>query len=83
MKATWSESVEIVRNGARIHNTIVDQVPKLARGQVWCVKCGATRKVDSAHCMEHGWPQCCGETMTINSPEERAALPRVRGKVKP
>ena len=22
----------------------------------------------------HGWPKCCGATMTTDSPEERAAL---------
>jgi len=48
--------------------------PKLARGQVWCHRCGHTRKVDSAGCFARGWPLCCGETMSIDSPEERAAL---------
>lgn len=80
MKTTWSESVEIIRNGAGIHSNIVDQVPKLARGRVWCVTCGKTHKVDPAQCMRSGWPKCCGATMTIDSPEERAALPRVRAK---
>lgn len=48
--------------------------PKLARGQVWCRKCGATEKVDSARRLRTVWPTCCRETMTIDSPEERAAL---------
>lgn len=46
--------------------------PKLARGQVWCRKCGATRRVDGADGLRNGWPKCCGETMTIDSPEERS-----------
>lgn len=46
---------------------------KLARGRVWCRRCGATQTVDSASALRHGWPECCGETMTIDSPEERAA----------
>ena len=71
MKTKWSESVEIVRYVAGIHSRIVDQVPNLARGQVWCLKCGATRKVDSARCLRTGWPKCCGETMTIDDPKER------------
>jgi hypothetical protein len=33
--------------------------------------------VDSAECMRIGWPKCHGETMTIDSPEER----RRRGKM--
>jgi len=43
-------------------------------GRVWCMKCGATRKVDSGDCLRHGWPECCGETMTIDSPEEERRL---------
>ena len=45
--------------------------PKLERGQVWCHRCGATRKVDSAKCLATGWPECCGETMSIDKPGER------------
>ncbi len=45
--------------------------PKLARGQVWCRKCGATRKVNSSECLQSGWPLCCGETMTIDAPGEK------------
>jgi Zn finger protein HypA/HybF involved in hydrogenase expression len=48
--------------------------PSLARGQVWCLTCGRTQKVDSAKCLQTGWPKCCGETMTIDSPEERKRL---------
>lgn len=46
----------------------------LARGQVWCTACGRTQRVDTAACLRSGWPKCCGQTMTIDSPEERAAL---------
>lgn len=49
-------------------------VPQLARGQVWCKECGATLKVNSANCLRHGWPKCCGYTMTLDSPEEQAAF---------
>ena len=45
--------------------------PKLERGQVWCRRCGHTERVQSASAMRHGWPKCCGYTMTIDSPEER------------
>lgn len=45
--------------------------PKIARGQVWCRKCGGTRKVDGARALRTGWPKCCGQTMTIDSPEEQ------------
>lgn len=49
--------------------------PKIERGRVWCLKCGATKRVDPAECFRHGWPKCCGETMTIDSPKEREARP--------
>ena len=57
-----------------IHKMIVDEVPQLKRGQVWCAQCGASLKVESSSCLAHGWPKCCGYTMTIDSPEERKQL---------
>lgn len=48
--------------------------PSLGRGQVWCLTCGRSRRVDSAECLHTGWPKCCGYTMTIDSPAERARL---------
>lgn len=53
---------------------IVASIPKLARGFVWCLHCGRAGQVDSARALERGWPKCCGYMMTIDSPEERAAL---------
>lgn len=47
--------------------------PKMARGMVWCIKCGRSERVDCGYCARRGWPECCGETMTIDSPEERRA----------
>ena len=44
---------------------------KLKRGIVWCKTCGRSQKVNSAGSLRHGWPKCCGYTMTIDSPEER------------
>jgi hypothetical protein len=51
------------------------KIPQLSRGQVWCLSCGHTQRVDGVNAtMGGGWPKCCGYTMTIDSPEERAAL---------
>jgi len=47
---------------------------KVMRGQVWCTVCGKSQKSNPIWAMSHGWPKCCGYTMTIDSPEERAAL---------
>jgi len=41
----------------------------MARGmpdQVTCRTCGTTQKVDPAHCLRHGWPKCCGATMSLD-----------------
>lgn len=57
----------------KLHENIVADVPQLRRGMVWCVKCGRSERVDSANALRHGWPKCCGQTMTIDSPEERAS----------
>lgn len=55
-----------------LHKRLGGCHPKLARGRVWCTKCGYTMKVDSGRAMASGWPECCGYTMTIDSPQERA-----------
>ena len=54
--------------------------PKLSRGMVWCTTCGGSQRVDSGDCLSNGWPKCCGYTMTIDSPEERAALRLASGE---
>lgn len=58
-----------------LHETIAGSHPKLARGQVWCTTCARTEKLQSADALAHGWPKCCGHTMTIDPPWERAGLP--------
>lgn len=45
----------------------------LSRRQVWCTRCGYTKMV-GGNPFREGWPKCCGYTMTIDSPEERAVL---------
>lgn len=57
----------------KFYETLANCHPKLRRGQVWCFTCGATREVDSGECFRSGWPLCCGQTMSIDSPEERKA----------
>lgn len=65
MKARPSQWLASVMSGT------VSAVPQLSRGQVWCYQCGRTQRVDSADCLQRGWPKCCGSTMGIDSPEER------------
>lgn len=52
--------------------------PSLKRGIVWCTKCGRSQKVNSGLSLQNGWPECCGYTMTIDSPEERRILQKQR-----
>ena len=53
----------------RIIADAVAASPALRRGRVWCKTCRAERKCDSGEAMRHGWPKCCGYTMTIDPPE--------------
>lgn len=53
-------------------DALIECHPRLARRQVWCRTCGAMQRVENG--LRDGWPKCCGYTMTIDSPEERAAL---------
>jgi len=55
------------------HDILTASHPKLARGEVWCRKCGAHQKVNAAGALARGWPKCCGETMTIDAPGERGS----------
>lgn len=56
-----------------IHDSIAQAVPQIARGKVWCIACRRVQLVDGADALRHGWPKCCGSTMTIDSPQWRAA----------
>ena len=65
-----------------LHEKLADSHPSLRRGRVWCRHCRSTRHVDSASAMQHGWPTCCGYTMTIDHPDTwgtRAPLERDDG----
>ena len=55
-----------------LHAKLANSHPSLKRGRVWCTECGRSEKVDSAVALAFGWPKCCGLTMTIGSPQERA-----------
>jgi hypothetical protein len=49
--------------------------PKLRRNRVWCRECGRTLAFDSESGFRHGWPQCCGMTMTIDAPDDAESRP--------
>jgi hypothetical protein len=57
-----------------LYEKIVEEVPQLKRGLVWCTVCGDRYKINTANALAGGWPKCCGYTMTIDSPEERKQL---------
>lgn len=53
----------------------IGSIPQIARGEVWCTVCGDSQKVDGVEAtLGGGWPKCCGYTMTIDSPAERAEI---------
>jgi len=55
-----------MKSKMNIYKKLASSHPKLSRGQVWCLKCGKTLRINSQKCLSTGWPQCCGETMTID-----------------
>lgn len=57
----------------RINEALAKSHSKLSRGRVWCRKCSRSQSVDAADCLRRGWPECCGETMTIDAPNERGS----------
>lgn len=51
----------------------IAEIPQFKRGLVWCHTCGRERRVDAVRATTgDGWPKCCGYTMSLDSPEERA-----------
>lgn len=58
---------------ADLNEKIAASHPLLSRGRVWCRTCGLSQEVDAAVCIRHGWPKCCGYTMTIPSTRAKEA----------
>jgi hypothetical protein len=50
--------------GGALHRSLADSIgnPKAC----WCVICDREQAIDAAHCFRHGWPKCCGMTMTTD-----------------
>lgn len=47
--------------GDAFYQEIARSHPSLLSGKVICGKCGRSRVVDPARCMQQGWPKCpCG-----------------------
>ena len=61
-----------------LHEAIAKAVPRIRRGKVWCTHCGKSQVVNGAECLRSGWPKCCGETMTVDSPAERKRLAKTK-----
>ena len=59
---------------SNLYRALATAHSSLERGRVWCHRCGHTEQVDTASAFRHGWPKHCGETMSIDSPEERKRL---------
>lgn len=56
----------------------LSEIPQIKRGKVFCHQCGNVEAISSAN-FRAGWPNCCGYTMSLDSPEERAAM-RAKGE---
>lgn len=60
------DASKIVKRVSGIHDSIADAMGN--PNQVWCKTCGGEADVDAADCLRHGWPECCGHTMTLAHP---------------
>jgi hypothetical protein len=60
--------------GMILHEKIASEIPQLRRGIARCRTCDRSWRVDTTQSLASGWPKCCGYTMTIDSPEKRAAM---------
>lgn len=49
------------------------EIPQIKRGLVYCDTCERTEQISGAN-FRTGWPKCCGYTMSLDSPQERAAF---------
>lgn len=65
---------DIVKKANGLYGKLANCHPSLTRGQVWCHQCGHTQMVNAYITLRVGWPKHCGQTMSIDSPEERAGL---------
>lgn len=52
-----------------LYKKLAKSHPSIERGKVWCKTCKREEKADPAFSMKHGWPECCGHTMTIDHPQ--------------
>ena len=52
------------------YDLMVRECPQMLRGLVWCRVCGRCIRVNPAECLRRGWPECCGETMTLDAPSD-------------
>lgn len=53
-----------------LHKRMANSHPALQRGLVRCEVCDAEQRVNSADCLRHGWPECCGYTMRLVHEDE-------------
>lgn len=62
---------------------LANSTESLKQGKVRCETCGREESVSSAKCLQYGWPECHGATMTLMSAEGEAdarCLPDIAGR---
>ncbi len=57
---------EYLNSFKKIHQNIAQDVWGTNQLTVTCRTCGDQKEVDPSHCLAHGWPKCCGYTMTVD-----------------
>lgn len=55
----------------QLYDEIARSHPSLLNGNVFCARCGKSRQVDAAQCLQHGWPKCCSVTMSLEKAKSK------------
>ena len=59
----------LMTNVRNLHSSIANDVWGAGNKLVTCRICGNQEEINPAYCLAHGWPKCCGYTMTIDKIE--------------
>ncbi len=68
-----NELSKLLNKVETLHQSIVDDVPELKAGRVYCRVCKHKEQVNSAECLRLGWPKCCGQTMMLGDLDATAS----------
>lgn len=67
----------LVRASEGLHDKLASE-SGIRVARVRCEKCGREFSVDGANCLQSGWPECCGYTMSLLRPNNKVTYGRAK-----